>query len=79
MEFNFDVGDLVKIADFPGYTGTVVLVTHQEVWLDMSPGAVGGYEWVLAHFPHSWCPDKPTIHAINRFPLDRVSRLCPGK
>ena len=69
MNFSFTPGDRVELNEFPGRIGVVLMVDGEgengDVWLDCYPGAVGNYHWVYARFPHSWCPDKLTIHAVN--------------
>ena len=69
MNFLFKPGDEVSLNEYPGWTGTVLIVDGEgedaDIWLDCHPGAVGHYHWVYAHFPHSWCPDKATTHAVN--------------
>jgi len=80
-----EIGDTVDILDCPGWTGTVVLIVPEfvdekwipdEVWLDSHPGATGiGMRWVRAHFPGSWAPDRPELHAVDVVKADRVRKI----
>lgn len=81
MMTTFKPGDRVRVKDDPCRWGVVQFTEGfpeaEAIWVELFPGAMGGYQWVSGHFPLSSSPDRIAIHAFNRFTPGQLTPDAP--